>query len=82
MGVPGRRSARTLLCLAVLATTATVAATTACSTGGPPPLVTSQVAETSTPPATANELTVGVGGVSTMEPRRLDDWGLSELKAK
>lgn len=30
----------------------------------------------------ADELTVGVGGVSTMEPRRLDDWGLSELKAK
>lgn len=30
----------------------------------------------------ADELTVGVGGVSTMEPRRIDDWGLSELKAK
>jgi nitroimidazol reductase NimA-like FMN-containing flavoprotein (pyridoxamine 5'-phosphate oxidase superfamily) len=30
----------------------------------------------------ANELTVGVGGVSTMESRRLDDWGLSKLKAK
>ena len=30
----------------------------------------------------ADELTVGVGGVSTMEARRLDDWGLSELRTK
>ena len=30
----------------------------------------------------ADELTVGVGGVSTMEARRLDDWGLTQLKPK
>jgi len=30
----------------------------------------------------ADELTVGVGGVPAMEARRLDDWGLSELRTK
>jgi nitroimidazol reductase NimA-like FMN-containing flavoprotein (pyridoxamine 5'-phosphate oxidase superfamily) len=30
----------------------------------------------------AVEVTVGVGGVSSMEPARTDDWGLSQLKAK
>ena len=54
MGVPGRRSARTLACAALLVGTA------ACTTGGPPPLATSEVAQTSAPVEPTNELTIGV----------------------
>jgi ABC-type transport system substrate-binding protein len=77
MGVPGRRSARTPLCLAALAVTITVAitVTTACTTKSSPPLVTSEVTETS-PPPTTNELTIGVEDLGAgYNPHTLADVG-------
>jgi ABC-type transport system substrate-binding protein len=48
----------------------------ACTTGGPPPLVTSEVAQTSAPPQTANELIVGVEDLDTgFNPHALADVG-------
>jgi len=68
MGAPGRRSAGTLLCLAVLAG--------GCTTGGPPPLVTSDVAQTSGPVVDVNELTIGVDDLGGgFNPHTLADVG-------
>jgi ABC-type transport system substrate-binding protein len=70
MGAAGRRPARAPLCLALLLLTA------ACTTGGPPQLVTSEIAQTSATTQSMNELTVGVDDLGGgFNPHTLADVG-------
>ena len=74
MGVgTARGSARTVLCLALLAA---VAAATGCTTGSPPLVAATEPAPTSAPRPEANELTIGVDDIRTgFNPHTLADIG-------
>ena len=71
MGVPGRRSVRGALLLTLL-----MAGATGCGTGGPAPLVSSEIAQTTTPTPTSNELVIGVDDLGAgFNPHTLADLG-------
>jgi ABC-type transport system substrate-binding protein len=87
MGAPGEGPGRALRrpylgrpylgrrCFVALAVAASIAVT-ACTTSGPPPVVASQIAQTSAPAPTTNELTIGVDDLGAgFNPHTLADVG-------